>query len=55
VGRPAIVAGVVDTMLDRFNANLLGAAAGRAADIRPLGGLRLLVALVLKTLRRLRR
>jgi carbon-monoxide dehydrogenase small subunit len=54
VGRPVIVADMVDTMLGRFNANLLAAAAGRAADTRPLGGVRLMVALLLKALRRLR-
>ena len=53
VGRPAIVADVVDRMLARFSANLLAAASGQQADTKPLGGLAMLVGLMVSALRRL--
>ena len=52
VGRPAIVADVVDGMLARFNANLLAAASGTAIDTAPVGGLQLAIVLLGKAIRR---
>ncbi len=52
-GRPAIVADVVDRMLGRFSANLLAAAAGQAADARPIGGIAMVAGVLLAALRRL--
>jgi carbon-monoxide dehydrogenase small subunit len=54
-GRPAIVADVVDRMLERFNANLVATAGGQIADVRPIGGLRMLAGLLMQAVRRLAR
>ena len=51
-GRPAVVADVVDRLLDRFTANLVAAATDRPMDARPIGGLRLALGLVFSALRR---
>ncbi len=51
-GRPAIVAGVVDQMLQRFSANLVATAAGHDADLRPIKGLRMLASILVQAVRR---
>ena len=42
-GRPAVVAGVVDQLLNRFTANLLAAASGTKVDEAPIGVVRSLL------------
>jgi carbon-monoxide dehydrogenase small subunit len=51
-GRPAIVAGVVDQMLQRFSANIVATAAGHDADLRPIKGLRMLASILVQAVRR---
>ena len=51
-GRPAIVAGVVDLMLQRFSANIVATAAGQEADVRPIKGLRMLASILVQAVRR---
>ena len=53
-GRPAVIAGVVDRLLERFAANLRDAAAGRdVAASAPIGGIGLLGQTLVSFLRRL--
>jgi carbon-monoxide dehydrogenase small subunit len=52
-GRPAIVEGVVDQVLERFSANLLNAASGRTVDAEPVGGIGTIFAVLARSLRRL--
>jgi aerobic-type carbon monoxide dehydrogenase small subunit (CoxS/CutS family)/carbon monoxide dehydrogenase subunit G len=51
-GRPAIVAGVADLMLQRFSANIVATAAGQEADVRPIKGLRMLASILVQAVRR---
>ncbi|MFI5012371.1 MAG: 2Fe-2S iron-sulfur cluster-binding protein [Hyphomicrobiales bacterium] len=53
-GRPALVAEVIDRLLARFASNLAEAAAGKAiTPAAPIGGIRLVSALLLDAIRRL--
>jgi carbon-monoxide dehydrogenase small subunit len=52
-GRPAVVEGVVDQLLDRFAANLFNAASGKAVDAAPIGGIGTLFAVLARSLLRL--